>query len=645
MTSNPFDFKGFEGKSLYFYFHFKAIGCRFRFFLPLPENSMPQNPFLSALDGMNFTTNEKVRAAFSEIVLDYLRSLARRDIRLSADGQRRLIRKLAHHCVRNQWQQLDGEGTDKRFRLSNLADQKDEIVDAFVYDRLAITDGRGIKEILWAQTARKKCAASVTARAGLGPALVFAHRQDPDYTLVELTAPEHLIAESDALLHCLGTRYNEKILEEKGLHPREPGSERYLDYAIAIRNKRLRIFSLRYKGQPRVTLAYDVRREEIIEIEGGKVWDAGDPEDYGTEERDTNIKNSDLALQNYFPALCAALYGLKTMMPIKRIRDLFELPNNMALTRDGDVLALEHCAEDDILLARIKVTGAETPEKLRRLCADSRFTLDITGMNPRRLPEAIAADLFTLDQAFVAPQLERVQGITAPNAQPFLVPGLDEAGEIYAPEAKRFFAPNLVRAGDLKLYGCENFSANQLRRAGAISGNFGQEFSANLLQRAGVIEASRAKKITLPSLRYAEGLDAAEAQSIALPQATFVGHLISEKAVTLHAPELERAHGLRLDKAGSVYLPKLKMAIEMFFPQARSVRLPLLQRAAKIEAPLAEIFEAPHLDPACHVVLQAGAKRAETKRAGAEDVGTGAANPQPRRRPRAPAAGPQPAQG
>src|SRR5262245_25205204 len=92
----------------------------------------------------------------------------------------------------------------------------------------------------------------------------------PDgHQLVELTTPQHLKAESAALGHCVGTLFNETALAAKGLKESDPAALHYLHYVMKMRHGESRVFSLRNpRGNPLVTIEYDVKDEAIRQIEG-----------------------------------------------------------------------------------------------------------------------------------------------------------------------------------------------------------------------------------------------------------------------------------------------------------------------------------------------------------------------------------------
>jgi len=96
------------------------------------------------------------------------------------------------------------------------------------------------------------------------PVVVARSSSDPRYTLVELKEPGHLRQESRVLGHCLGFMHETRRNLDGELLKATDG----LSYALAVYEKHLRLFSLRYEGVPMLSLSFSVANQRINHIEG-----------------------------------------------------------------------------------------------------------------------------------------------------------------------------------------------------------------------------------------------------------------------------------------------------------------------------------------------------------------------------------------
>lgn len=98
---------------------------------------------------------------------------------------------------------------------------------------------------------------------------------DGRFTLEEATDPRHLVYDSLALGHCVGSLYNNAALAHAGLTPHDPESIHFLHYWIKIRGRVVCIFTLAEAGMPLMTIEYHPATKTILALQG-KVTPHGD---------------------------------------------------------------------------------------------------------------------------------------------------------------------------------------------------------------------------------------------------------------------------------------------------------------------------------------------------------------------------------
>lgn len=91
---------------------------------------------------------------------------------------------------------------------------------------------------------------------------------DGRFTLEEATDPRHLVYDSLALGHCVGSLYNNAALAHAGLTPHDPESIHYLHYWIKVRGRVVRIFTLAEAGMPLMTIEYHPATKTILAVQG-----------------------------------------------------------------------------------------------------------------------------------------------------------------------------------------------------------------------------------------------------------------------------------------------------------------------------------------------------------------------------------------
>lgn len=88
------------------------------------------------------------------------------------------------------------------------------------------------------------------------------------FSIEEATDPRHLIADSKVLGHCVGTALSPRAMLHHGLSPDHPDTIHFLAYWLKIKRRQARIITLLEYGVPRVTLHYDISKQEIAELSG-----------------------------------------------------------------------------------------------------------------------------------------------------------------------------------------------------------------------------------------------------------------------------------------------------------------------------------------------------------------------------------------
>lgn len=93
------------------------------------------------------------------------------------------------------------------------------------------------------------------------------------FSIEEATDPRHLIADTKALGHCVGRALNPISLISHGLSPEHPDTIHFLSYWQKIKRREARIITLMGYGVPRVTLHYDIAKQEMAELSGAVALD------------------------------------------------------------------------------------------------------------------------------------------------------------------------------------------------------------------------------------------------------------------------------------------------------------------------------------------------------------------------------------
>lgn len=91
---------------------------------------------------------------------------------------------------------------------------------------------------------------------------------DGVYTFEEAINPRHLVQDSLALGHCVGTLHLKAALAHKSITPDHPDAVDCLHYWIKIKNGHSRIITLIERDTPRITVEFDVSTCKILAAQG-----------------------------------------------------------------------------------------------------------------------------------------------------------------------------------------------------------------------------------------------------------------------------------------------------------------------------------------------------------------------------------------
>ena len=524
----------------------------------------------------NFPKDAEVRRVFAETAGEIIEDVHKEGVEIDEAGVRRLTQKLAQYCLslgytRNE----DGEHS-----IANFSAKAGTLRDAILQTPAVITNEDRIVKILYQHQQQSLCSAKA-ARARLydskdAPPVLFTAK-DPDYTLVELTSPAHLMQEAAVMKHCMAG-YNHDALRQAGLRAGGPGSERYLNYAIKIREEKCRIFSLRYRGQPLVSMEYNIRSEKIKQM---------------VKKRDALVLRND----PFLPALGELLFRLKQTVPIRKISG-FPKPKNaehvlsgeMQSVRVGDIPPAEVFMAPDVI--RLSPDGGGP--YLSDYFMDKNFTIDVSDYDLTRLPKQVKATLVYTGKKFNAPQLERAR-VMKIEAEEVSLPRLEKVKKLTSAGA----APQLVleiinrRLGvrralpkpDLTLPG-QQWDLPALREAKEISLPSCESFLAPQLENVGRITLWRAKNVALGKLKKVGELETPDSLRADFPDLEEAGTLLVSKAENVHLPVLQKAKKIDARAAKRFYAPELSAEAEVFAPLAKDYsgppRRPMRENESRI---------------------------------------------------------------
>jgi hypothetical protein len=96
------------------------------------------------------------------------------------------------------------------------------------------------------------------------------------------------------------------------------------------------------------------------------------------------------------------------------------------------------------------IDNSTEQSRIEALASDpAQVSLDVSAIDPSRLPANVRAEICTNATTFNAPQLRSSGNICANRATTFSVPQLQTSGAIWADRVKDFSAPHLRSSGDI----------------------------------------------------------------------------------------------------------------------------------------------------------------------------------------------------
>lgn len=530
---------------------------------------------------VSFTGHTAVRQAFSGIVAQIVSNLHEAAIDLTIGELTALIFKLAAHASKVGWQSPQS--------IQNLAALSPSLVDAISEKRGALGARLNVDGMLRAHAIRsaQRLARKLRQQPDSDPPTVILHGNDTDYALVELTTPAHLIAESGAMGHCVGTLFAEGILRAKNLPKNHPDATWYLTYALKIRSRELRIFSLRHRGKPCATIAYNQRRCRIDQIEARTRQLIGD--------------------EAFFPALCETAHALSRIIDIRRIRGVPPPCNETVLTKNGRYLRHDQVSPADILVGSVIHSRDVDVQRLQALCACRRLTLSLSNADLVHLPSHVQANLVTDAIEFDAPQLKHADSIYACSARRFVVPGLQSAGTIEVHNAELVEAPNLQTCAYMDAQGATNLSLPDLQKVDTLVTNNVPAVALSRLRAAtGNIFASGARSFAAPLLQHAHHIHLDSLQHADLPRLQIAHDIYINAARSFHLPALETANNIHADRVEQFDVPRLRQAAHISAGNAKRFSAPRLRDVKLVQAISADIVDAPGINAYAHITRPAG---------------------------------------
>ncbi|MGB4101257.1 MAG: hypothetical protein WBK91_05065 [Alphaproteobacteria bacterium] len=149
--------------------------------------------------------------------------------------------------------------------------------------------------------------------------------------------------------------------------------------------------------------------------------------------------------------------------------------------------------------------------KLRNLAADPGLTIEITALEPGRLPAVVKAHIWSRAEHFLEPALKRAEGdIIAPHAMKIDLSTLEDvAGATNFQSLTKYVAPRQIRAGDLNVNEAAQLSIPSLQFSGNIVALQLRRFHAPRLQISG--------HVLMPKLSWLRAEEWQEAGTIQAP--------------------------------------------------------------------------------------------------------------------------------
>lgn len=252
----------------------------------------------------------------------------------------------------------------------------DDIIAAVLEDPARVFSRAGIHAILRAhrqRSAQKAAELRRTLSVGVPPRRVIWESKHGRHRVEEATDPRHLMQDSAALHHCVGTCHNSILLSEHGLHRDDPEAIHHLQYWRKIKAGTSRIFTLTENGAPLLTIEYGVDEFTIKQMQG-----------HPRREIPLTV-------------LCPALDGLRQNVRLERINDLPREVERI-LTPNGS-FTLPNSANAPLALnGTFAFPPDATIADVRAVLANPLITVNITAL-PQRILDQITTSEACINHA------------------------------------------------------------------------------------------------------------------------------------------------------------------------------------------------------------------------------------------------------
>lgn len=544
---------------------------------------------------LNFPKDPQARAIFLSLAEKLIIRIGDQ-YETSIQFREQMMLRLGNHCARHRIN-TPKAAADFEKQIPDLVDALTEKPELIFTHQISNILGKHQQHKTQASARKRSEMTRLEGDAGAPPVI---WKGSSGYTLVELIAPAHLRAESEALDHCIGTRFNEMALIKHRFAPGKPESYQHLLYASKIRMGECRIFSLRDPhGVSCATLRYDKKAKEITELEGKPATVFPDVQ--------------------FLPELCQALSALSDMMPVGRIQGLRTRNAGEYFTKNGRQIQADQPPAKGFLFGACAVTDATPQDQLEALAANPRLTLDITHLSDtHRLPRHIKADLVhrnstyleTLDLGHVVSMasldchtrsinlrsLRTCHDLTLPWLYELSLPQLEKSLSLNAADCTKVHAPLWQTARNIHLRKLDTLPhLPALRRAWSLI--LGEKVTFTDPGE----RTTQLDKVHLPALRQCFGYSS-DALRQRLPQLetcdsmklTSATHAELDRlraAEDIVAPYLRRAHLSRLhhgetlefERCAELRAPELRFAGEILVARQASLHLPALDKTVPVK--------------------------------------------------------------
>ncbi len=482
-----------------------------------------------------FPKEEGVCTAFLAAAQSLREALEGRNVALGPAPTRQLLVKLGRFAGKRQWQMEEIAG-----QIPTLADVIAEKAESLADPKVTLAcllRHHDMRNLQIAVKLRKELLAD--SKADLPPDLLF-WSSDQKYKFVECRTQRHLKEETAVLKHCVG-------------------GDSLDHYLRKMRSGDSRIFSLRNAaGVPCATIEYDTKAKDISQIQGN-------PRQISAEAP-------------FFPALCETLSAFGKQNELRAIKGLPKGPAGQVLLSSGAWVAAEEVTHaEDILAGSLCVSNATSPDVLEKLCHSPRLKLDVTDLDPSRLPPKILCHLKSDARSFIAPQIEsagniiileeakdvdlsglKKAGDISAGADMLDLRSLEKAGKIQAGLTKALDLSKLQESGDVCARGVETLDLRNIQKAGNILADSAKTIDLRSLEKAGDIWANSAKTIDLGKLQVAQRIVAHHAQTLDLSKLQKAGNILADRTETLNAPRLEIVEIIKVDAQTLIGAPMLR---------------------------------------------------------------------------------------